>query len=101
MHLSMLSPREGGGGGGSGIGGHLIFLANFQSNAPPSGNKYWSNAPPFCNKLIAINTMLIKVVRFKLPQLRAKMLIKNPQGEDAIDDQIPHICPTPPSPSGG
>jgi hypothetical protein len=30
---------------------HLIFWANFQSNAPPSGNKYWSNIPPFCNKL--------------------------------------------------
>ena len=35
MHLSMSSLRGG--------GGHLIFLANFQSNSPPSGNKYWSN----------------------------------------------------------
>ena len=40
--------------------------------------------------------MLIEVIWFKLPQLGAKMLIKM----DAIDDQIPHICPTPPPPLG-
>jgi hypothetical protein len=47
MHISMLSPRE----GSWAYVGHLIFWANFQSNASPLGNKYWSNTPPFCNKL--------------------------------------------------
>jgi hypothetical protein len=40
--------------------------------------------------------MLIKVITFKLPLLGAKMLIKIPRvAGDAIDDQIPYICPPP------
>jgi hypothetical protein len=31
-----------------------------------------------------------------LPQLGGQNANQNPQGGDAIDDQIPHICPTPP-----
>jgi hypothetical protein len=48
----------------------------------------------------AINTILIKVIRFKLPPTRGQDANQNPQGGDAIDDQIPHIYPTSP-PSGG
>ena len=42
--------------------------------------------------------MLIKVIGSIAPT-RGQNANQNPQGGDAIDDQIPHICPTPP-PSG-
>ena len=62
MHLSMLSSNV---KGGRAYVGHLIFSANFQSNAPPSGNKYWSNTHHFeinCNKYY-----IDKSHSFKLP----------------------------------
>ena len=86
----MLSPR-GGGSGICGVLGHLIFLANFQSNAPPSGNKYWSNTPPFCNKYYINKSHLVQIAL-----TQAQNANQNPQGGDAIDYEIPHICPTPP-----
>ena len=36
--------------GGGGGGGAYVGRANFRSNAPPAGKKYWSNTQPFCNK---------------------------------------------------
>jgi hypothetical protein len=47
MHLSMLSPRE----GGRTYVGIWFFEQIFKSNAPLLGNKYWSNTPQFCKKL--------------------------------------------------
>ena len=76
--------------GGRAYVGHLIFQSNFQSNAPLLGNKYWSNTPHF-----AINTILIKVILIQIALTRAQNANQNPQSGDAIDDQIPHICPPP------
>ena len=42
MHLSMLSPR-GGGGGPQAYMGHLTFQKNFWSKSPPWGPKIGSN----------------------------------------------------------
>ena len=43
MHLSMLSPRGGGGGGPRAYVGHLTFQKNFWSKSPPWGPKIGSN----------------------------------------------------------
>jgi hypothetical protein len=32
----------------------------------------------------------------QIASTRGQIANQNPQGEDAIDDQIPHICPPPP-----
>ena len=80
MHLSMLSPSR---VGGRAYVGHLIFLSNFQSNVPPSGNKYWSNTPPFWNKYCIINkNHLVKIALTR--------------SQSAIDDQVSHIYIRPP-----
>jgi hypothetical protein len=94
MHLSMLSPSR---VGGRAYVGHLIFLSNFQSNVPPSGNKYWSNTPPFWNKYCIIN----KNHLVKIALTRSQSANQIPEGGDAIDvidDQVSHIYIRPPPP---
>jgi hypothetical protein len=43
----------------------------------------------------SINTILIKVILVQIALTRAQNANQNPQGGDAIDDQIPHICAPP------
>ena len=60
MHLSMLSPR---GGGGSGIGGAFDFFEPIFNQMPHRRAINIGQMPHH----FAINTILIKVIRFKLP----------------------------------
>jgi hypothetical protein len=43
-----------------------------------------------------INTILLKIILVQIALTRVQNANQNPQGGDAIDDQIPHICRHPP-----
>ena len=46
-----------------------------------------------CNKYYINKSHLVQIA-----PTRGQNANQNPQGGDAIDDQIPNICPTPPPP---
>ena len=83
--LSMLSTREGG------RVGHMWGIEQIFNQMPHCRAINIGQTPHH----FAINTILIKVILVQIALIRAQNANQNHQSGDAIDDQIPHICPPP------
>ena len=93
MHLSMLSPR----GGGVGHRWGIWFFEQIFNQMPHRRAINIGQMPHHfainCNKYYVNKSHSVQIA-----PTRGQNANQNPQGGDAIDDQIPHICQTPPPP---